>query len=111
MTKDDFAKQYDFEALRYACRVEITFNDGHIKEYEVQNYWDSPPELVDAMECWDLDAPSDASEDIKYPIYYVPSPEIASIRILAKVEQPNHGPHPEIAIIFPDIDELYPQKT
>ena len=96
MTKADFAKQFDFHALSYAKRVEVTFSDGRIKQYDVDNYWELPPSQVDIVECRDLSVNIDADDDMRYPILYVPSPDIQFIHILMKTDKPNHGAHPEL---------------
>ncbi len=107
MDKADFHGQFNFEALRCATEIEVRFIDGTVKQYEVSNYWDTTPLLVDAIECWDLLVPQDAPEKDHFPILYVPDLSIASIQVLSRIDYPNHGGHPEIGIVFPTIDELY----
>ena len=107
MNKSDFKRQFDFDALCYATEVSVTFPSSATKSYYVQNYWPSPDTLVDVMECIDPMASIDAPEDERFPIFYVPSPEIVSITILASSSQPNHGSHPEVAFIIPRIDEVF----
>lgn len=107
LTKADFP-QYDFEALKQAKQLRVVYTDGREKIYDVMNYWDMPQDQVDVVEGVDPSVATDAPEEERLPILFIPSPEIQEVHgVGAPVKGVNHVSHPENAFGTPTINKVF----
>ena len=107
MTKQDFADQFDYEALSHALRIRVHQTDGLTYDARVAGYWPSGPSNADIIDVHTTH-PDVNTTDQGYIAIAVPSPDITSIEILSAAdEKPDWGTHPEVGIWWPPIDDLY----
>ncbi len=103
--KSEFSKnQYDFEALKFATKVEILFMDDTSKVMTIRDYWHTDDKHADLVE--------GTYEEGGGPFgqLFFPSPEIQRVEILESQEEENHGSHPDHGQTFPTIDQWYEDK-
>jgi hypothetical protein len=105
LKKSEFLKdQYNFEALKFATKLEILFMDDTSKIMIVQNYWHTDDRHADLIEGYYEDgSPIDGQ-------LFFPSPEIQEVRILESQKKENHVSHPDHEQTFPTIDRYYEDK-
>jgi hypothetical protein len=106
MKKSDFKEGYDFEALRYATELKVYLKDGVVWEVKVSDYWpiedDRYPDFLDAWFRLEGSSASFRQRDV-----LLPSPEIERVEIVSRIEEENHGSHPEFGFSVPPLAELF----